>query len=150
MVEKRRLLVIPILVLLVLSRSSSVLGTRLDKLAVPSHYDVQLTIDVETKTFFVDETIEFTLLEDSNEISLNVYNLEGGGWLSNTILRPIDQDVEYQPLVSETHISGVQQSVVLTFALILPGNTNYTLQLTNVRGSFGSGLVEVPLTNPAK
>lgn len=140
---KRRSL-LAILILVAISYCSA--NIRLDKLIIPHHYNVELTLNVEEKTFSVDERIQFELLEDSNRISLNMFNLEGD-WLDSVFVRPINQDVQYTPFAATTRTSNEEQLLILDFEFILEGKTTYNIQFSNISGVFGSGFVEAPLWN---
>lgn len=137
----RKVILFLLVTLLLIGAASA----RLDRTAIPYHYDVELTINLDTRKFYVEETIEFTLLEDTNRLTMNVFNLESS-WV-NSVLKPVDEeDVQYSPFTSAVHLSDRDQLLILQFMVELPGNTNYTLKFDRITGSFGSGFVEWPMT----
>lgn len=117
---------------------------RLNNNTVPLHYEVALTIDVDTKSFLVQESILITVLEDTSDIKINVNGLVSStSWLASTRLIS-DDGVEFRPIDAIEDIDN--QILALSFADLVTGNANYTLQFTDVQGSFGNGLLEVPLS----
>lgn len=115
---------------------------RLNSTTVPHHYDVELTI--EENSFTVQESILITVLEDTQEIEINANGFNSTPWLTSCRLASTD-GWEVLPYESEEIEEGF---LLLRFEDVIPGGFNYTLSFTDVEGSFGAGLVEVPLTIP--
>lgn len=117
---------------------------RLNSTTVPLHYEVHLTISVEDKLFSVEEFISLTVLEDTKVIAINSNGLtSSSSWLTSTRLIG-DNGIEYRPINVEEDPGN--DLLVLRFGEVISGEANYTLHFTDVQGSFGNGLSEVPLS----
>lgn len=109
-------------------------------IALPLHYDVELTVDSNAKTFTSTVAILIAVLEDTNHFELFQSGLIHG-WLSGT--RAISEDGEESIPNAVSFIVGTDHFSV-HFDTVFQAGHNYTLQFTDVRGAFGGGLVVEP------
>lgn len=143
------LLVIPLFLILFPSVLLAQNTVRLDPtLITPHHYDVELTIDVDTKSFFVEETVLITVLQDTQELQINSDRLDGA-WLKTRLVAVIGSK-EFLPNFAYTRYDNSGEILFLMFDEVIPGNANYTMHFTEVKGQFGLGLIEVPLPDREK
>lgn len=131
-----------VLLVTVLTSPSIASRVRLNSTTVPLHYDIELTI--EENSFTVQESVLITVLEDTQEIEINANGFNSTTWLTSSRLTSADGR-EVLPYESEEIEEGF---LLLRFEDVIIGGFNYTLSFTDVEGSFGAGLVEVPLTIP--
>lgn len=110
-------------------------------ISYPLHYDVKITLNVEEKSFSVEEVIQIFVLEDTEVIEINSNNLFVD-WLKSRLVGPDGQ--EYSPISWTEEV--MRNCISLLFEEAIPGDGEYSLLLTDIRGEFGSGLVEVPLS----
>lgn len=125
-----------------ISSVSSRNNPQLSNPITPHHYEVILTIDVETKRFYAEEFIHLSVLQDVTELQINSNGLECD-WLQSRLIN--DEGQEF--IVSEASMEYDEYSEVLylRFPEVIRKNTNYKLHLKNLEGSFGMGLIEYPL-----
>lgn len=106
----------------------------------PLHYDVELNIDVEFQSFSVRETILISILSDTEVIEINSVGLQVD-WLNS--VRVVSQEGdEYYP-TEWIEAPGRDTIISLRFEQTFRADTNFTLFLEEVRGTFGRGLFEV-------
>lgn len=109
----------------------------------PFHYSVELKINVDTKIFYVEESIDLYIAEDTQELQINVNRLDGS-WLETRLVNQATQ-VELVPFVGYTMADDVSEILYLQFEKVIPGSSNYTLYFTGVIGEFGVGFREFAL-----
>lgn len=121
---------------------------RLDNtLITPLHYDVELTIDVDSKTFAVEETVLITVLQDTQKLLINSNRLQTS-WLKKLVA--VSDSREFVPYHSYGVYDAVSEIYYSFFNEVIPGNENYTMHFSEVEGHFGLGLIEVPLPDTDK
>lgn len=113
--------------------------------SIPLHYNVELTIDVAAKRFFIEESILIQITADTTtEIAINSNRLNGA-WLQSRLVGEEDGRV-YSPIEAVTVYDSISEVLYLRFGEEIIGGFNYTLHLAGIEDSFGRGLVEVPLS----
>lgn len=117
---------------------------RLLPLSVPLHYDVELTIDVDAKSFVLREWIKFHHLQDFHRFDFNWMGPEVD-WLNSSYVVS-DTGKVFRP--NRWLFTDERNAISLRFEETLPGNANYTVFMENVTGLFGSGLLEIPMSSP--
>lgn len=132
-----------VLILAIFATASCERRLQLNSTIVPVHYDVELTIDVSTQRYFVQESILISVLEDTDVIEINQNGLTTNSWLTSA--RLVSEDGEEFPYIDVTEDS-FRESISLIFTDTIPGDANYTLYFTDIEGSFDGGLVQVPLS----
>lgn len=134
-----------VLVLLCVFFAASLAEDRLrlnSSIALPLHYNVELTIDIDSKSFSVDESILITILEDTQVIEINSFDLQVD-WVANS--KVISEDGEEFHPVSWTEETE-RNCISLVFPEVIQGKANYTLYVAKAEGAFGGGLLEVPVS----
>lgn len=111
-------------------------------ITIPLHYDVELTLDVTAKKFFVEESIQITVREDTTEIRLNSKDLEGA-WMKSRLVTSDGKVIVPTEAVTESTTSS--DLLFLRFEEPILGDSKYTLHLTEIEGTFGKGIIEVPV-----
>lgn len=109
----------------------------------PFHYSVELKINVDTKRFYVEESIDLSIAEDTEELQINVNKLDGS-WLKTRLVNQATQE-EHVPLLGYTMADDVSEILYLMFDQVIPGSANYTLHFTGIVGEFGVGFREFAL-----
>lgn len=125
--------------------TSAVVDSRLQlttNLTIPLHYDVELTIDVASRSFTAEESILITVPKDTNEIEIHSNELEVS-WQST---RLVSEDGKEYKATEWADIPSIS-IIFLLFDETIPGGENYTLYITGIKGIFGAGLVEVSPDN---
>lgn len=113
---------------------------RLGNETIPLHYDVELTIDVSAKQFSVLTSISISVMEETTEITVNTNSLvPTTTWLASSHL--ISENGQVIQITSSIEDND---RLRLGFQNVIPSG-NYVLGF-DVKGSFGEGLVEVPLS----
>lgn len=113
-------------------------------ISLPLHYNVELTIDIDGKSYSVDESILITILEDTQVIEINSFDLEVD-WVANSkVISAEEGGQEFYP-VAWTEEKD-RNCITLEFGEVIPGGANYTLYIAVAKGAFGGGLLEVPLS----
>lgn len=133
--------------LIVLSSAQITVNNRIRlNNTVPRHYNVELTLNEQTKSFAIGESIEVTILQDTNTIEINSHNIRGD-WLNTRLVA--ENGSEFKPNFVVEMYDEVSEVMHIYFEeAVIAGN--YTLHLTGIIGVFGSGIVEVPLPNTSK
>lgn len=139
--------VLPVLLLSVYLGSVLVLSEnpiRLDASAArPFHYEVELQIDIQAKSFTAEASIELHLGKDTQELKIN-FNHVDGDWLNSRLVNR-DTGVEYVANFGYTVFDDFSEVLHLLFPEVVPGNSNYTLHLRGMRGDFQKGFQEMVL-----
>ena len=110
-----------------------------DSILAPRHYEVDLTLDPARKTFTVDTVITLEILQETRNIEFFRKGTEGP-YLNSVIVNESGEEFKaksYQMVVGGHHIE------LMFDADLVPGV--YKLHLLDAKGSFGDGLVEVPM-----
>lgn len=132
-----------VLIFAIFATASCTRRLQLNSTIVPVHYDVELTIDVSTQRYFVQESILISVLEDTDVIEINQNGLTTNSWLTSA--RLVSEDGEEFPYI-DVNEDSFRESISLIFFDTIPGDANYTLYFTDIEGSFDGGLVQVPLS----
>lgn len=104
--------------------------------AVPLHYNIETTIDINKREFISDGTILINLLQDANEIRFFTGVLQTEWFASR--LEPEDGRM-IRPTGTTIQTGGGYTSLI--FEEEFKGGLNYTLHFYQMKGSFGRGLV---------
>lgn len=113
---------------------------RLSDETIPLHYDVELTIEVSAKRFSVLTSISISVIKETTEIKVNTNSLiPSTSWLASS--RLISENGQVIQITSSIEDND---RLRLGFQNVIPSG-NYVLGF-DVKGSFGEGLVEVPLS----
>lgn len=119
-------------------------GYRLDNnITVPLHYNVELTVDIEGRKFFGKESIQISVLEDTEFIQLNSFG-QTVHWDKTRIVREED-GVEQKMTGFMVDIEWQRYS--LLFEIPLKGGSTYVLYIDYFEAAFGHGLLDMPITN---
>ena len=117
---------------------------RLDAGAAhPFHYEVELRVDVQSKSFTAEATIELHLGEDTQELMINSNNMDGD-W-HNSRLVNLDTGEEYVTSLGLTVWDDFSEVLQLHFPETIPGGSNYTLHLKGMKGDFQKAFQEMRL-----
>lgn len=113
-----------------------------NNISVPLHYNVELTIDVDAKKFFISESIAIFVVQDTNEIQINSNRLHH----PSLEVRVVGEDERvFVPEEVVNEYDQYSEIMNLRFNEDIPGGFNYTLHLAEIEDDFGRGLIEVPL-----
>lgn len=126
------------LIILIAGSALAFNPVRLDSTVVPFHYDVELRVNVQTKRFTGEESIDLLLIEDSTEIRINNNRLDYGALR----LENKETGKVFVPHQSYSMFDDYSEVLYIQFAEVVPGATNYTLHISEIGGRFGAGLEE--------
>src|SRR6202012_4601203 len=96
---------------LLLSAAPALLAQRLPTNVRPEHYTLHLTPDLQQATFSGDETIDVTLAEPADSITLNAEEIQFQSVTANNGKRDLKADVS---------LNAAQEQATFTFPGTLP------------------------------
>jgi len=100
-------------------------GQRIPQNAVPIHYDISLTPDIESAKFSGSERIEVVLAQPANSITLNAVDI--------TFLTVSAQAGNALPIAGEVSLAPEKEQATLVFPAELPaGKVKLTIQYSGV------------------
>lgn len=113
---------------------------RLDDSVIPYHYDIQLELNVESKSFSGQGSIEVELTKELRELRIN-RNYLVGSWTTCRLVSHVN-DQAYL-VGSSIYINDqANELLVLQFPATVPGGANYTLYFESITGTFDRALEE--------
>lgn len=129
------------LVLLVPPSAFASNEVRLNNTVIPLHYDVVIHLYEEEKFFSVDETIEISVEESTNELRINSRALIAN-WPETQLID--ENGVSQSPTEFNVIYDQYSDILSLTFGQEIEAGRNYTVKFPSIIGSYGEGLIEVP------